>query len=155
MECIRSLYSENDYDVLTVKLVDKKCVSVIQSLFPGYNPKMLLSSFILVKFHADFGVCEPLLTYARVVMDSLVNNNSHDLDGIYEKYKNEFNIWKSNDINQLKNMITETRNSYSKMLEEEIRDEADQAWYDGVKGSIDMMNKKLHSLDEYSKNPPS
>ena len=43
---------------------------------------------------------------------------------------------------------------YTSLLDEEVKDEADEQWHEGVSNSIDIMNKHIDVLDEYSKTPP-
>jgi len=154
MDFLNNLNNETDYDQMATRLVSKEGFADIKTLFPGYNIRVLLTAFMFKNFREVFDIPDALFEKTQCITEILLGIQHEKLNKEYPIYFEMFTTWRNDDITKLKESIEGHKSIYGTMLEEEIKDEADQQWHDGVSSSIALMEKHIDVLDEYSKTPP-
>ena len=148
------LLDEEDYDIMCTKLRDKDIIAQATAFFPHYNVRVLLTSFMLKNFRIVFDISDELFELSKLISGAVVTLNYDVLNKEYTRFFTLFSEWRNTDIENLKSTIQVHKDIYTSLLDEEVKDEADEQWHEGVSNSIDIMNKHMDVLDEYSKTPP-
>ena len=154
MELLLTLNDEEDYDNMCTKLRDKEVIVQATTFFPHYNVRVLLTAFMLKNFRIVFDISDELFELSKLISDAVVTLNYDILNKEYTRFFALFSEWRHGDIEKMKSTIQVHKDIYTSLLDEEVKDEADEQWHEGVSNSIDIMNKHIDVLDEYSKTPP-
>ena len=157
MDLLCKLNTETDYDLMSTNLTNNEGVAGIATIFPGYNTRVLLTAFMFKNFRDVFDIPDPLFEKSNYITELLMGVQHEKLHAAYPAYFDLFKLWRESDISKLKETIKTHHTIYGKMLDEEedIKNDADQQWHDGVTSSIATMEKHIEVLDEYSKTPPT
>ena len=156
MEFLKELNDEKDYDLMSVKLTQGDRVNTVNTMFPQYNTRVMLSSFMIRNFNKILDIPENLLEKSEEIINILLGTIVHsELENVYPEYFKLFNDWRNDDINKLKDTIEIHKIIYNSMLDiPQEPSPADQQWHDGVSQSIDIFDIHVARLDNYSKTPP-
>lgn len=154
MDFLSKVNSEADYDIMTQMMTNKSELETIHTLFPEYNVKVLMTSFMIKNFSEIFNVEPELLQSATNISEYLINLQHEKLSKEYPVYFNKFTEWRKNDIDDLKSQIELKRDVYQEVIEKDPQNSADEEWNEGVAKSIRDMETRLDDLDKYSKTPP-
>ena len=150
MEFLGELNDEKDYDLMSVKLTQGDRIEGVRTLFPRYNTRILLSSFMIRNFNKILDIPDDLVNKSEEIIGFLLGTGVADITIIYPIYFRLFNEWRNDDINKLKDTIEIHKIIYDSMLDEI----PDKEWHDGVSNSMNIMDKHIDKLDTYSKTPP-
>ena len=150
MEFLGELNDEKDYDLMSVKLTQGDRIEGVRTLFPRYNTRILLSSFMIRNFNKILDIPDDLVNKSEEIIGFLLGTGVADITIIYPIYFRLFNAWRNDDINKLKDTIEIHKIIYDSMLDEI----PDKEWHDGVSNSMNIMDKHIDKLDTYSKTPP-
>jgi len=156
MEFLRELQDEKDYDIMSVKLTQGDKISRVREIFPKYNTRVLLSAFMVHNFQEVLDIPDNLFEKSEEIINILLGiNNPPKLENVYPEYFKIFNEWRNDDINKMRNDIQIHKIIYNSMLDETPpRTEADRQWHQGISQSIELFDKHMDKLDNYSKTPP-
>ena len=151
MDFLSKVNSEADYDIVIQMVTEKSDLETVRTLFPGYNAKVLMSSFMIKNFSSDiFNVDPGLLQSATNISEYLINLQHEKLNKEYSTYFNKFTEWRKNDIDDLKSQIELKRDIYQHVVENDPKNSADEEWNEGVAMSISDMETKLDDLDKFA-----
>jgi len=153
MDILTDIAESEDITAVMEMVVDKELLSCMDTLFPGYNKRVLISSILLKNFKEFYEVDDETFESATTVSGYLLTGKIPTDE--YNRFFHLFNKWRMEDITKLKNEITTARGSVLDVRENDPRDEADEQWNTGIDGSIQLMDKRLGQLDQFSKSPPS
>lgn len=153
---IEDIYNETDYDTCTLMLVNTNLIDYIKRNYVSHNPRVLLSSLLLRRFHKELDIPDghPIIEVASKMAKALVDNNTETVDQEYTVFFELFNTWRSGDIKLMKDQIKNTRERLHDTLVDDIKDDADQQWNEGVNTSVSRLKWYENKLDEYGKSPP-
>ena len=149
MDEIKALQNETDHTKL-MKLMREIDVS---GVFSEYNSKVLVSSFMLYKFHEIYDIDDELFELAQNISDAMVALDFMKIGVLYPTYYQKFLEWRDKDIQEMKiniqNQMEACQNTATSP-----KDEADHIWNECVDQSIKLMSEKVDQLDELSRTPP-
>lgn len=153
---IEDIYNETDYDSCTLMMVNTDLIAHIKRKYVSHNPRVLLSSLLLRRFHKELDIPDghPIIDVASKVAKGLVDNDTETVNREYNVFFQLFNKWRSGDIELMKTQIKETRVKLHDTLVDEVKDDADQQWNEGVNTSVSRLKWYENKLDEYGKSPP-
>lgn len=153
---IEDIYNETDYDTCTLMLVNTNLIDYVKRKYVSHNPRVLLSSLLLRRFHKELDIPDghPIIDVASKMAKALVDNNTETVNQEYTVFFELFNAWRSGDIKLMKDQIKHTRERLHDTLVDDIKDDADQQWNEGVNTSVSRLKWYENKLDEYGKSPP-
>ena len=149
MDDLRALQSETSHSAI----MDKMRLIDVSELFPEYNTKVLVASFMLYKFNSLHNIDEELYEISKKISDAMVNLDFKQISELYPRYFDKFMQWRDDDIQTMKQDI-QNQIQACEDTATSPRDEADETWNRCVSESIDIMNKKIDQLDVMSRTPP-
>lgn len=143
MDFLRSLDTESDFGTMCKMLMTSSNVCGLHEMFEGYDPKVLLSSFMIKNFSDMFP--DPMVHKAQSVSEIILENKLKSFEKDLKDFEKVFEVWKEKDLENLKDSITLKMFQMKSLKVHEI-DEADKQWNDGVDLSIKTMGEALDSL---------
>ena len=152
MDFLKSLQNEQDYDSMCKKLVEYGN-SGIDEIFPEFNTKVLLSSFMLINFKEVYQLGDEIVESSNIICTSMLNLDFKSLTDEYKNFHDLFTDWRKHDITLLKVSIEDQKTALAETATSP-KDEADEMWNTCVSNSLDKMDTHIITLDEYSKTPP-
>ena len=152
MDFLKDLQNEHDYDSMCKRLMDYG-KSGIDEIFPEFNTKVLLSSFMLINFKEIFKLNDEIVKSSTLISTSMLNLDFETLSNEYQNFHNLFTMWRKEDITFLKSSIEDQKVALADTATSP-RDEADEQWNQCVSESLKKMDDRITILDEYSKTPP-
>jgi len=154
MDFLAKVNLESDYDTVTRLVTNKEELATIGSLFPGYNIKVLMASFVIKNFPDIFNADQELVQSAVNISQYLINLQHEKLSKEYSIYFDKFIEWRKSDIENIKSQIELKRDVYQNVVENDPKNSADEAWNEGVAMSIRNMESRLDDMDKYARTPP-
>jgi len=152
MDILTEIDKTDDIAAVMEMAVDKKLLIAMDRAFPNYNKRVLISSILLKNFKEFYEVDDETFESAKVVSGYLLTGAIPTSD--YNTFFGLFNKWRVTDITKLKTEITTARASVLEVRENDPKDEADEQWNTGIDGSIQLMDKRIAQLDDFSISPP-
>lgn len=152
MDIITEIDKTDDIAAVMEMAVDKKLLIAMEMAFPSYNKRVLISSILLKNFKEFYEVDDETFESAKVVSGYLLTGAIPTSD--YNTFFGLFSKWRVTDITKLKTEITTARASVLEVRENDPKDEADEQWNTGIDGSIQLMDKRIAQLDDFSISPP-
>ena len=143
MDFLRSLDTESDFGTMCKMLMTSSNVCGLHEMFEGYDPKVLLSSFMIKNFSDMFP--DPMVHKAQSVSEIILENKLKSFEKDLKDFEKVFEVWKKKDLENLKDSITLKMFQMESLKVHEM-DEADKQWNDGVDLSIKTMGEALDSL---------
>ena len=150
-----SIYFENDYDQMCVKLTNRNLTHELGIKFPNTNPRILLSAYMIKNFAHSIGTIEDELLEASIVLCNKVSIfHEKDIQKDYTNFSKLFKTWREKDLllmsEDVQNMTIHLRNT---IIENPMED-YDIQWNSGVEQSIKHMDNTLQDIEILSKSPP-
>uniref|UniRef100_A0A6C0F8N7 Uncharacterized protein n=1 Tax=viral metagenome TaxID=1070528 RepID=A0A6C0F8N7_9ZZZZ len=136
----------SSYDELTKCLSDKPLIEAVQNKYVNCNSRILLSSFVIVKYPDIIHASDQLIVYAKEIMQRLQNNENINPNDVYFT---EFENWRRDDSNKLEEEIHQGIQMLETMKVEQLN-EADKDWNDGLHYNIEVMRKSINKLKSFS-----
>lgn len=152
MDILLDIDKSRDMEAVMEMVVDKRLLSEMTTVFPGCNKRVLVSSILLKNFREFYEIDDDTFASAQVVARDLL---AHRMSDEYDTFFRLFNKWRMEDITKLKKEIETAKVAVLDVRENDPRDEADEQWNTGIDGSVELMDKRLGQLDDFSHSPPS
>ena len=156
MDIIELLKRENDSEKIKKCILNKNLILFINENFKA-NPKILLTCFLFYKNSEEFSISKnsKLYKYAKELTELLLEYKEIDkINLIYKDYEEEFVKWKNDDLDEMIDDISNTKDSFLNMLIENPSEVFDIQWNEGINKNIKTMDESLEKLDYFSKSPP-
>lgn len=126
-------------------ILNKNNINHIKSLYPLYNAKILLSSFLIFEHYIQYNISFDLYITTKQIYNSL-KFEKYIPPSLYVSYIVKFNYWKLINKNTMLNDI----NNMSKSLENTIisnpLDDADLDWNVNIEKSLVQLEKSIKFL---------
>jgi hypothetical protein len=151
---LENLETFENFEDVSYEMKNKLLLSKLTQEYSECNPKLLLSSIFIVKFHDITNASKELQRLANTLWSKLKTLHTN-IEDDYNDYVQLFVKWRTEDINSMKSEINESILNLSAIKESEVRDEADVQWNDSIDRSVQLMKLKVEELEVYGKSPPS
>ena len=152
MDILLDIDKAQDLAAVMEMVVDKRLLLEMGTMFPGYNKRVMISSILLKNFREFYEIDDGTFASAQIVARDLL---AHRMSDEYDTFFGLFNKWRMEDILKLKTEIETARVAVLDVRENDPKDEADEQWNTGIDGSVELMDKRLGQLDDFSRSPPS
>lgn len=131
-------------DEMMIHLQNPMIINEVRILYSSYDPRVLLSSFMLDKFSSELFVPHDLHNMCKRISDKMMNHADITKDE-YEDFKNMFKEWKRVEKEE---MLGDMSNGITMLndMKSNVDDEADEQWNECVDDSIRNIQEKINIL---------
>jgi hypothetical protein len=131
-------------DEMMTRLQDHVIINEVRNAYSSYDPRVLLSSFMLNKFPSELFVPHDLHNMCNSISEKMMNHADITKDE-YDDFENMFKEWKQKEkeemLSDMSNGITTLNN-----MKSDANDEADEQWNESVDDSIKNIREKMDIL---------
>ena len=140
----------SEFEELTQALCKKEHILATKGSYPGCNPRVLLSSFMIARFPDIVFANSTLIESAKAIAAQIMAGDNISPD---DSYFAAFHEWKADDSEKLQIEISSGITMLEDMKVQEEADEADLQWNHGISENIRRMQECKTKLASFS--PPT